>query len=553
MGGEGQEGARQDPPPPDDPAGAPLRQPSRPSGSAAITVSPAPVEFAGTAKAARVGPRPWPRLSQAFKTCLARADHAGLCALVLTARPAAMPPWAVGQFLRSALAARHDEALCFAVDLAATAPLQPALRARLALAVVRHRKVPLAMALLQGALGAAEDPAARPALLTALAAITLDGTAPAQLRRWAAEQRRLLSGVIEGGFEIADVRPRRQAPSPSLAPRLGIAAAPGAEPGAAAALVGVLDRKAASDSAEEPAARVRIYRDVFANRLGAIWTRDGTVLREPLPTARPLPTDVATHVPRHARAILATGNTNNLYHWFGGIFRGLGWRFEPGAEPLAVALRDDALPAQAQSLRLLGGDDVPLIALGECAHFRELHVPDWGGLGMHRDGSARFLYDRIVAAAGSPSGERTDRRIFISRRDARTRRPEGEDALEAMFARQGFESVILKGMPLAERIRMIRAASMVAGIHGAGLTMLFAARHGAQVYEVMPWMPSSLATRCCMAAISGAFDLGHRVWIEPCDEVLQAWAPHLDEMEEDLEAFVNGRPGPRSVLPALGR
>jgi capsular polysaccharide biosynthesis protein len=172
---------------------------------------------------------------------------------------------------------------------------------------------------------------------------------------------------------------------------------------------------------------------------------------------------------------------------------------------------------------------------------------------MHRGGSARFLYDRIVAAAGSPSGDRTDRRILISRRDARTRRPESEDALEAMFARHGFDSVMLKGMPLAERIRMMQGASIVAGIHGAGLTMLFAARTGTQVYEIMPWMPASLATRCCMAAMSGAFDLEHRVWIEPCDEALQAWNPHLDEMEEDLEAFVNGRPGPRSVLLTAGR
>ncbi|MBB5688926.1 hypothetical protein FHS88_001042 [Roseomonas alkaliterrae] len=543
MGGAGDDGPPQDPHPSQALSGAAAPPPRARPEAPAIAAPPA--------RSAGEG-RPWPLLAPAFKDCLERADHAGLCALVLAARPATMPNWAIGQFLRAALAARDEQALRRAVEMAVAAPLQPALRARLALALVRHRQAGLALELLGDMLDAAPEPAARPALLTALAAVTLDGTAPADLRRWAAERRRALSGVVEGGFALAAIRPRRQAPSPSLAPLLGIAAAPGAGPGTAAALLETLERRAAWDSAEEPAARVRIYRDVFANRLGAIWRPDGTVLREPLPTARPLPAVAPGDVPQHDRAILATGNTNNLYHWFGGIFRGLGWRFEAGAEALPIALRDDALPAQAQSLRLLGGEAAPLIALGDCAHFGELHVPDWGGLGMHRGGAARFLFDRLVAAAGPAPEGRRDRRILISRRDANARRPEGEDALEAMFARHGFESVTLKGMPLADRIRMMQGAALVAGIHGAGLTMLFAARAGARVYEVMPWMPASLSTRCCMAAISGAFGLAHRVWIEPCDEARQAWEPHLAEMEEDLVAFLDGRPGPRSLEPGEG-
>lgn len=196
--------------------------------------------------------RPWPRLALPFKDCLDRADHAGLCALVLEARPATMPNWAIGQFLRAALSARDEQALRRAVEMAVAAPLQPALRARLALALVRHRQAGLALDLLGGMLDAAPEPAVRPVLLTALAAITLDGTAPAEFRRLAAERRRALSGVAEGGFETAAVRPRRQAPSPSLAPRLGIAAAPGAGPGTAVALLAMLERRAAWDSAEQP-------------------------------------------------------------------------------------------------------------------------------------------------------------------------------------------------------------------------------------------------------------------------------------------------------------
>lgn len=358
----------------------------------------------------------------------------------------------------------------------------------------------------------------------------------------------------DGAVTVAAIRPRRQALSPSLAPQGGIGLAPGVDPASAAVLLSALARRAVAESRPEPAARVRLYRDVRANRFGAVWTPDGRLLREPMPAAQPLPVGEVPGEPVYERAILATGNTNNLYHWFGGIFRGLGWRFEPGAEALPIALRDDALPAQAQSLRLLGGAEVPLISLGDSARFRELLVPDWAGLGLHEGGAARFLFDRLVRAAvpAAPSG--TGPRILVSRRDARSRRAANEEALEALFLRHGFESVVFKGMALADRIRLIHGASAIAGVHGAGLTMLFAARPGTPVYEVMPWMPRTISTRCCMAAISGAFGLFHRVWIEPCDEPREAFSAHLAPLEKDLAAFLAGPSAPTAaaVQPPSG-
>jgi hypothetical protein len=110
---------------------------------------------------------------------------------------------------------------------------------------------------------------------------------------------------------------------------------------------------------------------------------------------------------------------------------------------------------------------------------------------LHRDfrhpahwGSAwatEFLRKRLVTDRPSEG-----RRVFVSRKDASSRRILNGDSVEQEFLSRGFEVLSLTGLPAAEQIRIFAAAGWVAGLHGAGLANILFAPSAAKVLEIIP-------------------------------------------------------------------
>lgn len=76
--------------------------------------------------------------------------------------------------------------------------------------------------------------------------------------------------------------------------------------------------------------------------------------------------------------------------------------------------------------------------------------------------------DTVAPDPGRP------RHIYVSRRDARTRRQwvQNEEAIEELFRRRGFEIVSMAQCTLDEQVQIFRNARVVAGVSGAGLSGL---------------------------------------------------------------------------------
>jgi len=91
-----------------------------------------------------------------------------------------------------------------------------------------------------------------------------------------------------------------------------------------------------------------------------------------------------------------------------------------------------------------------------------------------------------MVGAGSPNG----RRIFLSRAAVPVRPLSNEREVEALFARYGFEIVALETMPLADQIRLIASAEMIAGGGGSAMhALVFAdARTRALVLNSDRWL-----------------------------------------------------------------
>src|SRR4029077_17824980 len=77
---------------------------------------------------------------------------------------------------------------------------------------------------------------------------------------------------------------------------------------------------------------------------------------------------------------------------------------------------------------------------------------------------------RELLPTGPAPGKRADRKIFISRADARVRRIINEAEVEAIVSRRGYEIVVAGEITAREQMRVFGEASHVVGVHGAGLT-----------------------------------------------------------------------------------
>lgn len=97
-----------------------------------------------------------------------------------------------------------------------------------------------------------------------------------------------------------------------------------------------------------------------------------------------------------------------------------------------------------------------------------------------------FLRGLYLEAFGLPTHAQGWRRLYVSRRDARKRRPHQEAAIEAALGQRGFESVALAQMPFAEQVRLFTEAQTVVGVHGAGLTHMAFAPASTQLVELFP-------------------------------------------------------------------
>ena len=94
------------------------------------------------------------------------------------------------------------------------------------------------------------------------------------------------------------------------------------------------------------------------------------------------------------------------------------------------------------------------------------------------------LRTRLPEAGTDTATDTAGRRLLVSRRDARQRRVANEDALYRVLQPLGFEIVTPGELSVREQIATFRAAEIVVGPHGAGLTNLLFARPGTRAVEL---------------------------------------------------------------------
>ena len=285
-----------------------------------------------------------------------------------------------------------------------------------------------------------------------------------------------------------------------------------------------------------PFPEVRIIPDVFVNRHGQLWARDGTVYRS---FSTPVPEEsrrAEADAPVVPAAALAIETHNNVYHWLAEYYPSLAWCLDEAAGDIPILIRDDAARFVRESLTLGAAGPLSTIEAGDAVLVRQLYVADRGLQLLARPEAVGPLLTRLRDRSVSQGGE-AGCDIYISRRDSRKRPLANEAALEEALAARGFEIAVMSQLPFAEQVARISQARTIVAPHGAGLALLAAARPGRRVIELVPALRGGMQLRTCMARISRMVGHEHHLWLAPEPPAGTPWSPALEPFLAALDAL----------------
>lgn len=124
--------------------------------------------------------------------------------------------------------------------------------------------------------------------------------------------------------------------------------------------------------------------------------------------------------------------------------------------------------------------------------------------------------------------KKTERKLYISRRDSNTRLLQGEDMLIEKLAHYGFEIIVTGEMSVSEQAKAFSEASVVCACHGAGLANLVFSQHGTRVIDMMPH--SHIANFYFIMSAIRQLDYSYVILPELKNEMMQMNEDKLDEI-----------------------
>ncbi|MCK5445102.1 MAG: glycosyltransferase family 61 protein [Rhodospirillaceae bacterium] len=188
------------------------------------------------------------------------------------------------------------------------------------------------------------------------------------------------------------------------------------------------------------------------------------------------------------------GGSDNYYHWLIDYLPRLNSYQHHDRFDEARFLTNDRLQRfQRESLQLLGiGKDrllqVPkALSQPQTIHCAKLYAAPIALEKMHlKPDALSWLRENLGAACAplsdTPAG---GRHIYISRKDAGTRKVINEKDVATFLASLGFEIIVPGKLSLKKQIAAFADAAVIVGAHGAGLANMVFAPPGARVIEFM--------------------------------------------------------------------
>ncbi len=142
---------------------------------------------------------------------------------------------------------------------------------------------------------------------------------------------------------------------------------------------------------------------------------------------------------------------------------------------------------QMDSLKALGIDQNRLRYFdGSAWRFDRLYAPTFLAPGGHSRRQIDWLREKLFSGFGLTPSEQGDKRLYLTRRDAPSKRVVNEAEIEKTLSDFGFETIDPGKMTLRQQVETFSRAKFVVAAHGATLTNLAFAPPSAGVIEFLP-------------------------------------------------------------------
>jgi len=140
---------------------------------------------------------------------------------------------------------------------------------------------------------------------------------------------------------------------------------------------------------------------------------------------------------------------------------------------------------------------------------------------------------RFSGAVESPN--KRQRKLYISRKDARTRKFRQESALYDRLQSKGYESIELSEFGFYEKAELFATATNVIGLSGAGMMSVMFCAPGTQVVELFP----SNFVNYQYASICSALNHSHHAFVFPNNSLKSKLTRYSGKFDLDVDNFIS--------------
>ncbi|TVQ45105.1 MAG: glycosyltransferase family 61 protein [Gloeocapsa sp. DLM2.Bin57] len=177
----------------------------------------------------------------------------------------------------------------------------------------------------------------------------------------------------------------------------------------------------------------------------------------------------------------------NYWHWLVQILPKMRiFDQDPTLKDLPILLPKDLQPFCKETLEIAGYLDRVIFLENGVYQIDKLHVCN-SLFTKHPDityaETVEWLREKLPKQENFTEKKR---RIYISRKDARSRQITNESELEPILEKYGFEIIALTDFSVEQKIKFFQQAEIIIGIFGAGMSNLVFATPGSVVIEIFP-------------------------------------------------------------------
>jgi hypothetical protein len=230
---------------------------------------------------------------------------------------------------------------------------------------------------------------------------------------------------------------------------------------------------------------------------------------------------------------------HNYYHWMVQAIPAIDWTLRRHGRHRVTLALPPLLPWQEETLALLGYDEIPRLTLNFTSHYLLPQAEFSDFLGARMSGvvshAASATFRRLAAAVPWTHGAADE--IYVARTDAQNRVALNEAELIDLLDRQGVRIIVPGTLSVAEQIAAFRAARLVIGPHGAGMTNIAFCQPRSFVYELV----TSNYPNSCFSLLAQSVGLNYFADIfeggGEGDVQQQAWRIDLDVVTSRLNVI----------------